>query len=178
MSLTESVKNIGTNVANLALGTVNTGLGVANKGIETVGVVADKGVETVGVVANSGLDATGKIADTGFKTTTSVVEHTGTAAAAGVHTAASIVGIVRDLTIRTEAISKNAALRQEDVEKLKNSELKKQVDVGIVKNTEGAQTEIETIKTEAENAKLKIQKDAENENLKIQNAAENAKREI
>jgi hypothetical protein len=178
MSLTESVKNIGTNVANLALGTVNTGLGVANKGIETVGVVADKGIETTGIVANSGLDATGKIADTGFKTTTSVVEHTGNAAAAGVHTAASIVGIVRDLTIRTEEISKNAALRQQEVEKLKNSELKKQVDVGIVKNTEGAQTEIETIKTEAENAKLKIQKDAELKNRQLILEAEHAKREI
>ena len=178
MSLTESVNNIGTGAAKLALGTVNTGLSLANKGIETVGVVADKGFETTGVVANLGLDATGKIADSGLKTTASVVEHSGTAMAAGVHTAASIVSIVRDLTIRTEEISKNAALRQQEVEKLKNSELKKQVDVGIVKNTEGAKTEIETIQTEAENAKLKIQKDAENEKLKIQNAAENAKREI
>lgn len=167
MSLTEKVQNIGTNTANLALGAVNTSLEIANKG-----------VETVGVVANAGLDATGNITTSGLKTTTGVVEHAGTAAVAGMNTAASIVGIVRDLTIRTEEISKNAALRQQEVEKLKNSELKKQVEVGIVKNTEGTQVDIEIIKTEAENAKLKIQKDAENAKLQLIAEAEQKKREI
>jgi hypothetical protein len=197
MSLTGGGFNkVVSGTTNLALGTVNTGLEVANKGVETVGVVANKGVETVGVVANAGLDATGKIAISGFgttadvvehagkittsglKATAGVVEHAGTAAVAGVNTVASIVSIVRDLTIRTEEISKNAALRQQEVEKLKNSELQKQVDVGMVKNTEETQKDIETIKTEAENAKLKIQKDAENERQKLILDADNKKRQI
>ena len=163
----ENLKAIGSNTANLVLGTVNTTLNVANKG-----------VETIGVVANSGLDATGKIATSGLKTTTGVVEHAGTAAVAGVNTVASIVGIVRDLTIRTEEVSKNAALRQQEVEKLKNSALQKEVDVGIVKNTEETQTDIETIKTKAENEKIKIQKDAENARLQLIAEAEIKKRDI
>jgi hypothetical protein len=163
----DAVKNIGTSAANLALGTVNTSLDIANKGVETVGVV--------GV---AGLDATGKIATSGLQTTTGVVEHAGTAAVAGMNTAASIVGIVRDLTVRTEEISKNAVLRQQEVEKLKNSELKKQVDVGIVNNTEETQKDILTIKTNAENAKLQIEREAENAKLQLLADAELKKREI
>jgi hypothetical protein len=163
----DAVNNIGTSAANLALGTVNTSLDIANKGVETVGVV--------GV---AGLDAAGKIATSGLQTTTSVVEHAGTAVVAVSNTAASIVGIVRDLTVRTEEISKNAALRQQDVEKLKNSELKKQVDVGIVNNTEETQKEILTIKTNAENAKIQIESEAENAKLQLIADAELKKREI
>jgi hypothetical protein len=164
--------------ANLALGTVNTVLDTANKGVETVGVVANAGLDATGKIANSGFKTTADVVEHAGTATVGVVEHAGTAAVAGVNTVASIVSIVRDLTIRTEEISKNAALRQQEVEKLKNSDLQKQVDVGMVKNTEGTQIEIETIKTEAENAKIKIQKDAENERQQLILNAENAKREI
>jgi hypothetical protein len=163
----ETLSDIGKNAAGLILNSANTSLKIANKGVETVGVVAD-----------AGLDATGKITNSGLKTASGVVEHAGTAAVAGVNTLASIVSIVRDLTIRTEKISKNAVERQQKVEELKNSELKKQVDVGIVKNTEETQKYIETIKTEAENAKLKIQKDAELERQQILLKAENERQQI
>jgi len=163
----EKVKDIGKNAANLVADATNESL--------KLGIKATK---TVGVVGNAGLDATGKIAASGFETAASAIGHVGNAAVAVSNTGASILSIVRDVTVRTEEISKNAALRQQDVEKLKNSELKKQVDVGIVNNTEETQKNILTIKTNAENAKLQIESEAEIEKLKLISEAEQQKREI
>lgn len=185
MPVVDEFNKLGTNLAGLALNTANTSVELADKGVKTVGVVANAGLDAAGKIVDSGLQTAanvvenaGKITTSGLQATVGVVDHAGTAAVAGVNTVASLVGIVRDLTIRTEAISKNAASRQEEVEKLKNSEIKKQVDIGMVKNTEETQNAIETIKTEAENAKIKIRKDAENEREREIFIAENKKRDI
>jgi hypothetical protein len=174
----DAVKNIGTSAANLALGTVNTSLDIANKGVETVGVIGVAGLDATGKIATSGLQTTTGVVEHAGKTAVGVSEHAGTAVVALSNTAGSIISIVRDLTVRTEAISKNAVLRQQEVEKLKNSELKKQVDVGMVNNTEETQKEILTIKTNAENAKLQIESEAENAKLQLLADAELKKREI
>jgi hypothetical protein len=147
----ENLKAIGSNTANLVLGTVNTTLDVANKGVETIGVVANSGLETASTVSvNSGKivsSASGIVADT--------------------------VGITADLIERIHIISENATSRQQDIELLKNSRIKEKTNVGIVKNTEGAQVDILTIQKKAENEKTQIERYAENEKKKIERDAEN-----
>jgi hypothetical protein len=175
------MNDLGEEAANLAK---STGA-VAIKGLQTGVNIASNSLGAADQIVSSGLTAAVSatkaavgVTEAAGTAAVGVTEHAGTAVVALSNTAGSIISIVRDLTVRTEAISKNAVLRQQDVEKLKNSELKKQVDVGIVNNTEETQKDILTIKTNAENAKLQIEREAENAKLQLIADAELQKREI
>jgi len=153
----QAVIDIGKNTINLVANTTN-------QAIKTADALASASLKTAETVGTAALDTTAV-------TSTAV----GEAIAASAQTASSVVGIVRDLAKRTQEISKEAAKRQIDVENLKNSEIKRLTTVGKVNNEEKTQTEIEKIKAEQANEKLKIEKDAEDEKRKIEEEAEHRK---
>ena len=146
------------NAKKLVESTVNLGINTLQSGVN----IADTGVKNAEVVAKATLKATSSVAENSGKIVSS---------ASGI--VADTVGITADLIERIHIISENATSRQQDIELLKNSRIKEKTNVGIVKNTEGAQVDILTIQKKAENEKTQIELNYENEKNKIKRIAEN-----